>query len=205
MRNAVCEFAAKPALPVPGRVWSILMRGLLLFAWSGEASGQDAIPLRVRLEVGPGPFYTGQGIELAVAVTARDQRPAIELPRPNGADLWTCGTSFQPISATGIGQVTSGENVYITRLRLVPRRPGSLEVPAVIGPAGRPVGQEPFGAAGDRARTPRGTAGGVPGRRGRPRSRGERDAGLGARWPGSPLPDPDHGPGRLGQYAPGLT
>ena len=61
---------------------------------------------------------------------ARDQRPTIELPRPSGAELWECGTSFRPISATGIGQVTSGENVYVTRLRLVPRRPGHAGGPA---------------------------------------------------------------------------
>ncbi len=141
MRNSVCEFAAKPVSPLPGRVWSILVRGLLLIAWSGAARGQERAPLRVRLEVGPGPFYTGQGIELAVAVTGRDQRPAIELPRPSGAELWTCGTLFQPINATGIGQVTSGENVYITRLRLVPRRPGPLEVPPVLARLGGQSGR----------------------------------------------------------------
>jgi hypothetical protein len=73
----------------------------------------------------------GQGIELAFAVTGRDQRPKIELPHLSHADIWTAGTSFQPISATGIGKVISGDNLYITHLRMVPRRSGSLEVPPI--------------------------------------------------------------------------
>ena len=141
MRNSVPELAVRPAPVVSGRVWSILILGLVVIAWPGGVRGQDALPLHVRLEVGPGPYYMGQGIELGLAVSGRDQRPAIELPRPTGADLWACGTSFQPINATGIGQVTSSENVYITRLRLVPRRPGPLEVPAVVARLGSQSGR----------------------------------------------------------------
>jgi hypothetical protein len=101
-------------------------------AWVRPARGQSLSPLRVRLEAGAGPFYVGQGIELTFAVTARDQRPQIELPRLSHADIWIAGTSFQPIIATGIGNVISGDNLYLTRLRIVPRRAGALEVPPVV-------------------------------------------------------------------------
>ena len=88
--------------------------------------------LRVRLEAGPGPYYEGQGIELAALVLGRDQRPKIELPRLSHAEIWTAGTSFKPVSATGIGSVESGDNLYITRLRIVPRRSGPLEIPPIL-------------------------------------------------------------------------
>jgi len=48
------------------------------------------------------------------------------------AEIWTAGTSFKPVSATGIGSVESGENLYITRLRIVPRRSGPLEIPPML-------------------------------------------------------------------------
>ena len=87
--------------------------------------------LRVRLEAGRGPYYAGQGVEIAVLVLGREQRPKIELPHLNHADVWIAGTSFKPVSATGIGSLESSDNVYITRLRVVPRRAGWLEIPAV--------------------------------------------------------------------------
>jgi len=141
MRNPLSELAAKPAPSISFRLVSILIRGLMMIVCTGGVRGQDALPLHVRLEVDSGPFYTGQGIELGVAVSGRDQRPVIELPRLTSAELWVCGTSFQPMNATGIGQVSSGENVYITRLRLVPRRPGPLEVPAIVARLGSQSGR----------------------------------------------------------------
>jgi hypothetical protein len=65
-------------------------------------------------------------------VVGRDQRPRLELPRVGGAELWTIGTAFKPISATGIGTVVSGENVFVTRLRIVPRRIGPLDIPPMV-------------------------------------------------------------------------
>ncbi len=96
-------------------------------ARAGPADG-----LRVRLEAGPGPYYEGQGIAAAALVLGRDQRPQIELPRLSHAEIWTAGTSFKPVSATGIGSVESGENLFITRLRIVPRRSGPLEIPPIL-------------------------------------------------------------------------
>ena len=88
--------------------------------------------LRVRLEAGPGPYYQGQGIELSAQVLGHDQRPKIELPHLSHAEIWIAGTSFKPVSATGIGSVESGDNLFITRLRIVPRRSGPLEVPPIL-------------------------------------------------------------------------
>jgi len=69
---------------------------------------------------------------MAALVLGRDQRPRIELPRLSHAEIWTAGTSFKPVSATGIGSVESGDNLYITRLRIVPRRSGPLEIPPIL-------------------------------------------------------------------------
>jgi hypothetical protein len=96
------------------------------------AAGQDTVPLRVRVEVARGPFYVGEGVELTVGVVGRDQRPQIELPQVQGAELWIVGTAFKPVNVTGIGNVTSGENLFITRSRLVPRRAGVAIVPPVV-------------------------------------------------------------------------
>jgi len=105
---------------------------LLLCMRSEPARARPPDALRVRLEAGPGPYYEGQGIAMAALVLGRDQRPRIELPRLSHAEIWTAGTSFKPVSATGIGSVESGDNLYITRLRIVPRRSGPLEIPPIL-------------------------------------------------------------------------
>ena len=132
MRPPACGLPARRISLANFPALSIMLLVLLLCMRSEPARARPPDALRVRLEAGPGPYYEGQGIELAALVLGRDQRPTIELPRPSHAELWTAGTSFQPISATGIGQVTSGENLYITRLRLVPRRSGPLEIPPIL-------------------------------------------------------------------------
>jgi hypothetical protein len=99
------------------------------------------VSLRVRIEIAPGPYHVGEGIELAAGVPARDQRPALELPRLRQADLWTTGTSFKPLSASGIGPVQAGENVFVTQLRIVPRRAGPLEIPPIIARLGGQSGR----------------------------------------------------------------
>ena len=78
----------------------------------------------------------GEGFELTVGVNARDQRPELELPAIRQGEIWTIGTAFKPLSATGIGRVVSGENLFVTRLRVVPRRPGPLEIPPITARLG---------------------------------------------------------------------
>jgi len=73
----------------------------------------------------------GQGFELGVGVVATGQRPRIEPPRISGAIAWTIDTDLQPISASGIGSVVAMENLHVTRFRVVARRSGALEIPAI--------------------------------------------------------------------------
>jgi hypothetical protein len=95
------------------------------------AASQSSEGLSVRSEVSPGPYLVGQGFELGVAVVATGQRPRIEPPRLNGAVAWTIDTDLSPISATGIGSTVAMENRIVTRFRVVARRSGPLEIPAI--------------------------------------------------------------------------
>jgi hypothetical protein len=108
----------------------------LWFAVVAPAGAQDAAPLRVHVEVDSGPYYLGEGFALTVGVAARDQRPELELPAVRHADVWTIGTSLLPINATGIGEMVTGENLFLTRLRIMPRRTGPLEVPPIMARLG---------------------------------------------------------------------
>jgi hypothetical protein len=105
------------------------------------ARAQDGDALIVRVQVPPGPYLVGQGIELSVGVDARDQRPTLELPVPRDAQLWVVGTSFRPISVAAIGKMVAGENRFLTWLRLVARTPGVLELPPVVARLGEREGK----------------------------------------------------------------
>ena len=108
--------------------------GVIFFveaALASAASGQSSEGLSVRSEVSPGPYLVGQGFELGVAVVATGQRPRIEPPRLNGAIAWTIDTDLKPIRASGIGSVVAAENRIVTRFRVVARRSGPLEIPAI--------------------------------------------------------------------------
>jgi hypothetical protein len=96
--------------------------------FADESSG----PLRVRLEAAPGPYYSGEAIELVVRVAGRDQRPSIVIPRLAHAEVWPVDTSFRPITATAIGRFETSENLFVTRLVVVPRRAGTLEIPPFL-------------------------------------------------------------------------
>ena len=48
------------------------------------AAAQDPDALRVRVAIGSGPYFVGEGFELGVAVVAAGQRPEVELPRMVG-------------------------------------------------------------------------------------------------------------------------
>ena len=74
----------------PALFW-LFLNGIM-----GPVLGQEPSPLRVRIEAGEGPHYVGEGIELAVAVTGRDQRPKIDLPRPSRAESGPRARRFGP-------------------------------------------------------------------------------------------------------------
>ncbi len=95
-----------------------------------KAQAPDAI--QVRFDAAPGPYLVGQGIELRVALVARDKRPTLELPTLADARIWAVDASFKPISAGSVGRTIMSENMFLTRLRLVARSAGTLDVPPVV-------------------------------------------------------------------------
>ncbi len=108
MRPPACGLPAGRIAPANFPALSIMLLVLLLCMRIEPTPARPPDALRVRLEAGPGPYYKGQGVEMAALVLGRDQRPRIELPRLSHAEIWTAGTSFKPVSATGIGSVESG-------------------------------------------------------------------------------------------------
>ncbi|QEH33240.1 hypothetical protein OJF2_17400 [Aquisphaera giovannonii] len=114
---------------------------ILTPAFGTAAMGRDPDSLSVRLEAEKGPYRVGQGIEIGVAVPARDERPTLELPAVRDARVFLAGTSFRPVSASAIGRVQSGENVFLTRVRLVPGRAGVLDVPPIVARLGDQSGR----------------------------------------------------------------
>jgi len=108
--------------------WLGPLLGLIL---AGAQAGQASEPLKVQVDVGPGPYYVGQGFELRVGVVASGLRPKIDPPRIDGALVWTIGTELKPISVTGIGSIVDAENLFVIRFRVVARRSGTLEVPSI--------------------------------------------------------------------------
>jgi hypothetical protein len=116
-----------PETRVQLRWWTV---GIGLFM-AGAAIGQESDELRVRLEVAPGHRFVGQEFELRVGVVGTDQRPKIEPPSIGGADVWAIGTDLKPISVSGIGAEVAEANLFVSRFRVVPRRSGALEIPAI--------------------------------------------------------------------------
>jgi hypothetical protein len=108
--------------------WLALCVGVL----AGHVKSQpESDELQVRVEVESGPHYVGQGFELRVGVVGADQRPRVEPPTLKDAELWQIGTDLKPLSASGIGAVVAESNLFVSRFRVVPRRAGMLEIPAI--------------------------------------------------------------------------
>ncbi len=99
-----------------------------------EAIASGAEPPRVLAGLGPGPYFVGQGFELRVSGVASGPRPRIEPPKLATALVWAAGTEFHPVSATGIGTITSDQYRFVTRFRVVARRSGTLEIPSIKVP-----------------------------------------------------------------------
>jgi hypothetical protein len=108
--------------------WLALWVGVL----TGHGKSQpDSDELQVRVEVEAGPHHVGQGFELRVGVVGAEQRPRVDSPALKDAELWQIGTDLKPLSASGIGAVVAESNLFVTRFRVVPRRAGMLDIPAV--------------------------------------------------------------------------
>jgi hypothetical protein len=95
------------------------------------AGAEEPDELRVRTEIAAGRHFVGEGFELRVGVLGADQRPQVERPRIAGAEVWEIGTDLKPISTSGIGAVVSQANLFVSRFRVVARRAGALEIPAI--------------------------------------------------------------------------
>jgi hypothetical protein len=109
-------------------IWLAFWVGVLA---SHGKSQPESDEVQVRVEVEAGPHYVGQGFELRVGVVGADQRPRIEPPALKDAELWQIGTDLKPLSASGIGAVVAESNLFVSHYRVVPRRAGMLEIPAI--------------------------------------------------------------------------
>jgi hypothetical protein len=122
------------------RTPTLLAPAFLLGLMSLSASGQGGEPLEVRAQVAPGVRYMGQTIMVQVGVVAEGERPEVAPPKIAGADLTLAGTSFRPISASGIGDFVRERNQFLSRFRLVPHRAGTLEIPPFRARLGERIG-----------------------------------------------------------------
>jgi len=109
---------------VAGRTFAV---GLFLLLNASPA--QADTPLKVEARAAKGTYYNGQAIDIRVSVIASGERPKVIAPRVDGAEVATIGNDFQPIGATGIGDVVTETNLFITRFRVTPSRTGSLVIP----------------------------------------------------------------------------
>ena len=73
----------------------------------------------------------GQGIEFRISVAGGRRPPKIELPTIPSARGWQTGTTSSPISRSGIGSIVAEDNAFVTKFRVVPTRPGTLQIPSV--------------------------------------------------------------------------
>ncbi len=92
--------------------------------------------LRVDARVARETYYVGQAIEVRVGVVAEGERPKITPPGIDGAEVEAIDTLFRPVGASGIGDVTSETNVFITRYRVIPARAGPLTIPPFVASLG---------------------------------------------------------------------
>jgi hypothetical protein len=121
-------------LRCPSPLFLLRFWGLTFFAavvLASAVAGQDSGALSVRSEVGPGPYFVGQGFEVRIAVVAGGQRLKIDPPRIAGARTSVIGTERRPITTTTIGSVVAHETLFVVRFRVVPERAGTLDIPAV--------------------------------------------------------------------------
>jgi hypothetical protein len=97
-------------------------------------------PLRVEARIAKGTYYVGQGIDVLIGVVAEGERPQITAPRVDGAEVELIDTAFRPLSTSGIGDVHSESNAFITRYHVVPSRAWPLTIPPFVARLGERKG-----------------------------------------------------------------
>ena len=95
----------------------------------GSAYQDEGLPVRVE-GPGPGPHYVGQAIPVRVLVTAGGTEPTVEPPSVPALDVIPETVEVTPVSASSIGTIVQETNLYRFTYFLVPRRAGSMLVPA---------------------------------------------------------------------------
>ena len=88
-------------------------------------------PIPVVAQVPTKIYYVGQAIELRVGAEAAGERPQVDGPEIPNTDVSLIGTELSPVSAMGIGNLTSERNLFVTRFRLITHRAGMLRIPPV--------------------------------------------------------------------------
>jgi hypothetical protein len=108
--------------------------GLILAGRPVQSSAEEAEPpaIPVLAQVPARSYYVGQAIELRIGAEAAAERPQVIAPTIPDTDVFLIDTSFSPVAATGIGDVTSERDLFVTRFRLIPRRAGTLGIPPVV-------------------------------------------------------------------------
>jgi hypothetical protein len=92
--------------------------------------------LRVDARVAKDAYYVGQAIEVRVGVVAAGERPQLAVPKVDDAAIEVIDTAFRPVGVSGIGDVVSETNVFVTRYRVTPGRAGPLVIPPFVARLG---------------------------------------------------------------------
>jgi hypothetical protein len=107
-----------------------LLRGSLLIAMlfaTGLAPQDDS--LRVEAKATGARYFVGQAIEVRVGIVAQGERPKVFPPRVEGAEITKVDEAFRQIGVSGIGDSVSESNLFLSRFRVIPSRPGPLSIP----------------------------------------------------------------------------
>src|SRR5262249_48065399 len=105
-------------------VRAALLVPLLSMSAALQAAPPKAIaapePLEVVVRARPSTAFVGEPVEVSVGVVAGRDRPTVSAPAIEGASVNAVGTSFRPISVSGIGTSVLERNLYRFHYRLVP-------------------------------------------------------------------------------------
>ena len=113
------------------RVALAIVVGVPLAALSARANEPASTMIPVAAQVPAKTYYVGQAIELRIGAEAAGERPQVDTPDIPKAEVSLIGTDLSPMTATGIGNLTSERNLFVTRFRLITHQAGMLRIPPV--------------------------------------------------------------------------
>jgi hypothetical protein len=139
------EGVISPLPPCGGGLgWGVFSLGqtaistLLILILSAPALAGD--PLRVEARIPKSVYYAGQAIEVRVGMVAEGERPTVTPPRIDGTAIVATGTDFKPVGASGIGDVVTETNLFVSKFHLIANRPGPLVIPPFLARLGDRAG-----------------------------------------------------------------